>query len=208
MQNGLELCRCVDLIMFKQVKNDENPYLLKMNNIRNKNTFTETNIHLLFTPSENVYVLVGERGASSRHQVNTSSPACYKITVLWTLILLTGMCVCFCGGRLTRPSSLSSRARTPVLSVKSFTLTDGSGWVVVKSPWVPHLKNTSITMFKNIFTLKTKDNSGPRGPTGTFNGLPGLFLANWDFQWRTGIIYGVPGLLMPYWYIYGLMGLL
>lgn len=28
---------------------------------------------------------------------------------------------------LTRPSSLSSRARTPVLSVKSFTLTDGSG---------------------------------------------------------------------------------
>lgn len=90
---------------------------LKMNNIRNKNTLTETNIHLLFTPSENVYVLVGERGASSRHQVNTSSPACYKVTVLQTLTLLTGMCKCSCGGGLTRPSSLSSRARTPVLSV-------------------------------------------------------------------------------------------
>lgn len=101
------------------------------------------------------------------------------------------MCVCFCGGRLTRPSSLSSRARTPVLSVKSFTLTDGSGWVVVKSPWVPHLKNTSILMFKNIFTLKTKDNSGPTGgPTETFNGRPGLFLVNRDFQRPSGTIYG------------------
>lgn len=130
MQNGLELCHCVDPIVFKQVKNDENPDLLKMNNIRNKNTLPETNIHItniLFTPSENVYVLAGERGASSRHQVNTSSPACYKVTVLQTLTRLTGMCVCFCGGGLTRPSSLSSRARTPVLSVKSFTLTDGSG---------------------------------------------------------------------------------
>lgn len=37
-------------------------------------------------------------------------------------------------GRLTRPSSLSSRARTPVLSVNSLTLTTGSGCVVVKSP--------------------------------------------------------------------------
>lgn len=35
---------------------------------------------------------------------------------------------------LTLPSSLSSSARTPVLSVKSFTLTTGRGWVVVKSP--------------------------------------------------------------------------
>lgn len=38
------------------------------------------------------------------------------------------------GGRLTRPSSLSSRARTPVVSVNSLTLTTGSGCVVVKSP--------------------------------------------------------------------------
>lgn len=42
-------------------------------------------------------------------------------------------------GALTRPSSLSSRARTPVLSVKSFTLTAGSACVVEKSPWVPQL---------------------------------------------------------------------
>lgn len=40
---------------------------------------------------------------------------------------------------LTFPSSLSSRAKTPVLSVNSFTLTAGNGWVVVKSPCVPHL---------------------------------------------------------------------
>lgn len=40
----------------------------------------------------------------------------------------------------TRPSSLSSSANTPVLSVNSFTLTAGSGCVVVKSPWVPQLK--------------------------------------------------------------------
>lgn len=40
---------------------------------------------------------------------------------------------------LTFPSSLSSRAKTPVLSVNSFTLTAGNGWVVVKSPWVPQL---------------------------------------------------------------------
>lgn len=39
----------------------------------------------------------------------------------------------------TLPSSLSSSARTPVLSVKSFTFTAGNGWVVVKSPWVPQL---------------------------------------------------------------------
>lgn len=41
---------------------------------------------------------------------------------------------------LTFPSSLSSRANTPVFSVNSFTLTAGRGWVVVKSPWVPQLK--------------------------------------------------------------------
>lgn len=40
---------------------------------------------------------------------------------------------------LTFPSSLSSRANTPVLSVNSFTFTAGNGWVVVKSPWVPQL---------------------------------------------------------------------
>lgn len=42
-------------------------------------------------------------------------------------------------GALTRPSSLSSKARTPVLSVNSFTFTAGSAWVVEKSPWVPQL---------------------------------------------------------------------
>lgn len=42
-------------------------------------------------------------------------------------------------GVLTRPSSLSSKARTPVLSVNSFTFTAGSAWVVEKSPWVPQL---------------------------------------------------------------------
>lgn len=48
---------------------------------------------------------------------------------------------------LTFPSSLSSRASTPVLSVNSFTFTAGNGWVVVKSPWVPQLhthKHTQI----------------------------------------------------------------
>lgn len=40
---------------------------------------------------------------------------------------------------LTLPSSLSSRASTPVLSVNSFTFTAGSACVVVKSPWVPQL---------------------------------------------------------------------
>lgn len=49
-------------------------------NIRNKNKWTETNIHLLFTPPGNVYVW-SKRGASSRHQVNASFPACYKVTV-------------------------------------------------------------------------------------------------------------------------------
>lgn len=45
----------------------------------------------------------------------------------------------FLQGALTRPSSLSSKARTPVLSVNSFTFTAGSAWVVEKSPWVPQL---------------------------------------------------------------------
>lgn len=54
----------------------------------------------------------------------------------------------FCFGKnktsVTLPSSLSSRASTPVLSVNSFTLTAGRGCVVVKSPWVPQLKDTKI----------------------------------------------------------------
>lgn len=44
---------------------------------------------------------------------------------------------------VTLPSSLSSSASTPVLSVNSFTLTAGRGCVVVKSPWVPQLKDTT-----------------------------------------------------------------
>lgn len=58
---------------------------------------------------------------------------------------------------LTLPSSLSSRANTPVLSVNSFTFTAGSGWVVVKSPWVPQLHtNTNIdtTTYKQRKTVK------------------------------------------------------
>lgn len=55
--------------------------------------------------------------------------------------------VFLCPGRnktsVTRPSSLSSSASTPVLSVNSFTLTAGRGCVVVKSPWVPQLKDTT-----------------------------------------------------------------
>lgn len=46
-------------------------------------------------------------------------------------------------GALTRPSSLSSKARTPVLSVNNFTFTAGSAWVVEKSPWVPQLQTES-----------------------------------------------------------------
>lgn len=55
----------------------------------------------------------------------------------------------FCAGEneanrsVTLPSSLSSSASTPVLSVNSFTLTAGRGCVVVKSPWVPQLKDTT-----------------------------------------------------------------
>ncbi len=49
------------------------------------------------------------------------------------------------GLRVTRPSSLSSRAKTPVLSVKSFTLTAGRGCVEVKSPWVPQLRTHTHT---------------------------------------------------------------
>lgn len=54
----------------------------------------------------------------------------------------------FCYGKseansVTLPSSLSSSASTPVLSVNSFTLTAGRGCVVVKSPWVPQLKDTT-----------------------------------------------------------------
>ena len=45
----------------------------------------------------------------------------------------------------TFPSSLSSRANTPVLSVNSFTFTAGNGWVVVKSPWVPQLHTHTPT---------------------------------------------------------------
>lgn len=48
---------------------------------------------------------------------------------------------------LTFPSSLSSRAKTPVLSVNSFTLTAGNGWVVVKSPCVPHLMGRQREIF-------------------------------------------------------------
>ena len=43
------------------------------------------------------------------------------------------------GRRITFPISLSSRANMPWLSVYSFTLTTGSGCVVVKSPCVSHL---------------------------------------------------------------------
>ena len=49
--------------------------------------------------------------------------------------------VCLSKTSVTRPSSLSSSASTPVLSVNSFTLTAGRGCVVVKSPWVPQLKD-------------------------------------------------------------------
>lgn len=55
------------------------------------------------------------------------------------------------GLSVTRPSSLSSRARTPVLSVKSFTLTAGRGCVVVKSPWVPQLRTHIHTNTIHVF---------------------------------------------------------
>lgn len=44
------------------------------------------------------------------------------------------------GRRTTFPNSLSSSANIPGFSVKSFTFTAGSGWLVVKSPCVSHLK--------------------------------------------------------------------
>lgn len=53
------------------------------------------------------------------------------------------MCVIVALIGVTLPSSLSSSASTPVLSVNSFTLTAGRGCVVVKSPWVPQLKDTT-----------------------------------------------------------------
>jgi len=57
------------------------------------------------------------------------------------------------GLRVTRPSSLSSRAKTPVLSVKSFTLTAGRGCVEVKSPWVPQLRTHTHTHTNSIDVL-------------------------------------------------------
>lgn len=53
------------------------------------------------------------------------------------------ICVIVAVRGVTLPSSLSSSASTPVLSVNSFTLTAGRGCVVVKSPWVPQLKDTT-----------------------------------------------------------------
>lgn len=53
------------------------------------------------------------------------------------------ICVIVALRGVTLPSSLSSSASTPVLSVNSFTLTAGRGCVVVKSPWVPQLKDTT-----------------------------------------------------------------
>jgi len=47
------------------------------------------------------------------------------------------------GWRMTRPSSLSSRANLPSASAYSFIFTKGSGCVVVKSPWVSHLDHQS-----------------------------------------------------------------
>lgn len=46
------------------------------------------------------------------------------------------------GRNVTLPISLSSSASMPGFSVYNFTLTTGSGCVVVKSPWVSHLRET------------------------------------------------------------------
>lgn len=50
------------------------------------------------------------------------------------------------------PNSLSSRANIPSASAKSFILTWGSGWVVVKSPWVSHLY--FVCFVRKIFKKK------------------------------------------------------
>lgn len=65
-------------------------------------------------------------------------------------------------GKVTLPSSLSSSASTPVLSVNSFTLTPGRGWVVVKSPWVPHLKDTTNDTPEVGFHDSAATHSDPR----------------------------------------------
>lgn len=76
----------------------------------------------------------------------------------------------FCYGRseansVTLPSSLSSSASTPVLSVNSFTLTAGRGCVVVKSPWVPQLKDTTQVTPEVSFHDSTTAHTMTSSPT-------------------------------------------